>query len=77
MQMMHHLPLSGKELNYISDSLSNEDLLIKQCVAVAASSSNPTVQQICSTMLKAHQAHYQTLAQSLQHHQSLAPTQLQ
>lgn len=77
MNMPNHLPLSGKELNYIADSLANEDLLMKQCVAAAASSTNPALQQICATMVKAHQAHYQTLAQSLQQHQPMAPTQPQ
>lgn len=77
MHTMNHKPLSGKELDYISDCISNEDLLSKQCVAAAISSIDPAVQQICKNMLAEHQAHVQTLSQALTQHQSLAPTQPQ
>ncbi|WP_314585631.1 hypothetical protein [Paenibacillus terrigena] len=75
--MMHHQPLSGKELDYISDSISNEDLLVKQCAVAAHNSSNPAVQQLCTQMLREHHQHILMLTQSLQHHQSIAPYQMQ
>ncbi|MGM9988161.1 MAG: hypothetical protein ACI35O_13165 [Bacillaceae bacterium] len=66
-------PLTAKELEYIVDSMSNEDLLIKQCVVAAAQSSNPGVKQICQELLGQHKQHYQTLLSLLQQHTSIAP----
>lgn len=74
---MHMQAMTAKELEYIADSMSNEDLLIKQCAATAASSQNQIVQQTCIQMMKQHQQNYQTLMQALHQHQSLAPTQVQ
>lgn len=65
-------PLSGKELEYISDCISNEDLLIKQCV-VAAQSPNAAVKQICGQLISQHKQHYQGLVSLLQEHASIAP----
>ncbi|MBN3523071.1 hypothetical protein [Paenibacillus apiarius] len=70
-------PLTAKELEYIADSISNEDLLIKQCAATAASSANTTVQQALTHMVSTHQQHMNILVQTLQQHAQLAPTQPQ
>lgn len=70
-------PLSAKEVEYLVDSMSNEDLLIKQCAAAAATTHNPQVQHICIDLLNHHQQHYQTLLNQLNQHLSIAPTQPQ
>ncbi|GIP27990.1 hypothetical protein J23TS9_31200 [Paenibacillus sp. J23TS9] len=69
--------ITGKELEYIVDSISNEDLLIKQCAATAATSQNPTIQQACQQYIRSMDHHLEMLVQALQQHQSLAPNQPQ
>ncbi|KUP20974.1 hypothetical protein [Paenibacillus sp. DMB5] len=69
--------LSGKELEYIADSISNEDLLIKQLAATAGTTQNQTVQQICVQQIQSHTQHMNTLIQLMQQHQQYAPTQPQ
>lgn len=69
--------LSGKEVEYIVDSISNEDLLMKQLAATAGSTQNPTVSQICIQQIQSHSQHMNTLVQLLQQHQQYAPTQPQ
>jgi len=70
-------PITGKELEYIADSMSNEDLLIKQCTAAAAECSNPQIKQVLDHQAQVHTQHYQSLLSLLQQHQPLAPTQPQ
>ncbi|WP_424767259.1 hypothetical protein [Paenibacillus sp. sgz302251] len=70
-------PLTAKELEYIADSMSNEDLLIKQCTALAVTGTTPALQQLSMQMLQTHQQHYDSLMHALQHHQQIAPTQPQ
>ncbi|WCR27063.1 hypothetical protein L3476_28500 [Paenibacillus thiaminolyticus] len=70
-------PLSAKELEYIVDSISNEDLLIKQCAATAAGTNNAAIQQTLIQMVSAHQQHMNLLVQSLQQHAQIAPTHSQ
>ncbi|BBH24930.1 hypothetical protein Back11_62750 [Paenibacillus baekrokdamisoli] len=74
---MQMQPMTAKELEYIVDSISNEDLLIKQCAVTAVSANSAPLKQICGQMIQTHQQHMQTLLQSLQQHQQLAPTQPQ
>ncbi|QTH44337.1 hypothetical protein J4772_08070 [Cohnella sp. LGH] len=69
--------ITAKELEYIADSMSNEDLLIKQCAIGAATITNPQLRQACSHMVDVHTQHYNTLLSSLQQHQPLAPAQPQ
>ncbi|MNG23837.1 hypothetical protein D3C84_1084890 [compost metagenome] len=69
--------LTAKELEYIADSMSNEDLLIKQNALLASLATNPALRQAGTAELQTHQQHYQTLLQALQQHQHLAPTQPQ
>ncbi|SFE47141.1 hypothetical protein SAMN05216378_3233 [Paenibacillus catalpae] len=69
--------LTAKELEYIADSMSNEDLLIKQNALLASLATNPALRQAGMAELQTHQQHYQTLLQALQQHQHLAPTQPQ
>ncbi|BCG58362.1 hypothetical protein [Paenibacillus sp. URB8-2] len=77
MQSTQMQPLSGKELEYISDSISNEDLLIKQYAATAGTTQNQTVRQICEQQIQNHNHHMGILIQLLQQHQQYAPTQPQ
>ncbi|GGD49027.1 hypothetical protein [Paenibacillus nasutitermitis] len=70
-------PISSKEMEYIVDSISNEDLLMKQCAAVAFTAQNQGIKQVCSHMISTHHQHTQTLMNALQQHQQLAPTQPQ
>ncbi|MGF7046679.1 hypothetical protein J2T13_001177 [Paenibacillus sp. DS2015] len=76
MQSMQMQPLTSKELDYIMDSISNEDLLIKQCAATVASSQNPNIQQACRSYIESMEHHLDMLVQSLQQHQQVAPMQL-
>ena len=69
--------ITAKELEYIADSMSNEDLLIKQCAIGAATITNAQLRQACSHMVDVHTQHYNTLLSTLQQHQPLAPAQPQ
>ncbi|MFC4304975.1 hypothetical protein [Cohnella boryungensis] len=69
--------MTAKELEYIADSMSNEDLLIKQCAVAAATITNAQLQQACSHMVSVHTQHYSMLMNTLQQHQSIAPNQPQ
>ncbi|MGG0821820.1 hypothetical protein ABE099_03005 [Paenibacillus turicensis] len=71
---MQMQPLSGKELDYISDCLSNEDMLIKLCACASAISKEPAIKQAISQQINAHQQHMNTLLNTLTSHQQLAPT---
>lgn len=77
MQSNQMQALSGKELEYIVDSISNEDLLIKQLAATAGTTQNSTVQGICVQQIQSHTHHMDMLVQLLQQHQQYAPTQPQ
>ncbi|WEK56279.1 MAG: hypothetical protein P0Y55_03835 [Candidatus Cohnella colombiensis] len=70
-------PMTAKELEYIADSMSNEDLLIKQCTVASHTMTNPALQQLCSQVISVHQQHYSTLLNAIQQHQQVAPTQPQ
>ncbi|WP_187768163.1 hypothetical protein [Paenibacillus sp. PL91] len=70
-------PITAKELEYIADSMSNEDLLIKQCAAVIATGTTPGIINLCTQMLHTHQQHYDSLLHAISHHQQIAPTQPQ
>lgn len=70
-------PLTAKELEYIVDSMSNEDLLIKQCIAAVSQAVNPQAQQLCSQLVDRHMQHYVHLMQVLQQHAQAVPNTLQ
>ncbi|MFC4099549.1 hypothetical protein [Paenibacillus xanthanilyticus] len=70
-------PMSSKELEYIIDSISNEDLLLKQCAVAATSTSNQALVNIYQQAISQHQQHIETLIHTIQQHQQLAPTQPQ
>jgi hypothetical protein len=70
-------PLTGKELEYIADSMSNEDLLMKQCFAALSHTQNQAVRNLCTQLIGQHQQHYQMLLTALQQHQNIAPKQPQ
>ncbi|MFD0961379.1 hypothetical protein [Paenibacillus chungangensis] len=67
-------PMTAKELEYIVDSMSNEDLLMKQCAAVVSVSTHPAIRNCCSSMINMHQQHYDSMMHALTHHQGIAPT---
>lgn len=75
MQTKQMQPITGKELEYIADCLSNEDLLTKQCAATASSIQNPMLKQMFSQHIQMHKQHANMLIGALQQHQPLAPTQ--
>ncbi|WP_445489076.1 hypothetical protein [Niallia sp. 03133] len=66
-------PLTGKELEYMADCMSNEDLLIKQAIVALTHVQNPAVQQLFTQAAKQHQQHYQQLLTAVQQHASIAP----
>jgi|GEM_PF-394942 len=70
-------PMTAKELEYVADSMSNEDLLMKQCASVVAASMTPAIRNCCTQMINMHQQHYDSLMHAIQHHQQVAPTQPQ
>ncbi|WP_168122726.1 hypothetical protein [Paenibacillus sp. HB172176] len=70
-------PMTAKELEYIVDSMSNEDLLMKQCASLIAMSTHPEIKNCCNSMLQMHQQHYDSLMHAVTHHQQLAPMQPQ
>lgn len=55
-----------KELDYIADSLSNEELLLKQCAAIASITANPAVRNLCQAQVHTHEQHLHTLMNVLQ-----------
>jgi hypothetical protein len=67
-------PLTGKESLYISDSMTNEDLLMKQCACMATSAGNPGISQLASRMVMTHQQNYAMLLNCLYTHQTMAPS---
>jgi hypothetical protein len=68
-------PITAKELEYITDSMSNEDLLIKQTVVALSHTQNPAIQQLFQQFTPQHKQHYQQLLTTLQQHAPLAPKQ--
>lgn len=73
MQSQQMQALSGKELEYIADSISNEDLLIKQCAATAGTTQNEQVRQICIQHMQNHTQNLAALTQLISQHQQYAP----
>ncbi|TXK83507.1 hypothetical protein [Paenibacillus sp. N3.4] len=69
--------LTAKELAYITDSMTNEDLLMKQNATAASTSQHPVFQQLCLDHINLHHQHYHALKSALQQHVQLAPTQPQ
>ncbi|MFS0723308.1 hypothetical protein [Paenibacillus sp. 1P07SE] len=70
-------PITAKELEYLVDSMSNEDLLMKQCAVTAATASNQDLRHQCLQLQVMHQQHYDALLHALEQHQQMAPSQPQ
>lgn len=68
-------PLTAKELEYISDSISNEEMLLKLTSAVSVISQNAQNQSVIMNQIRTHENHINQLTQALTQHQPLAPTQ--
>ena len=66
-------PMSSKELEYVIDSISNEDLLLRQTAAVVTLSTHPALKSCCESMVKTHQDNYNILMKSIEQHQAVAP----
>ncbi|NWL88325.1 MULTISPECIES: hypothetical protein [unclassified Paenibacillus] len=75
MNNMQMKPLSGKELDYIADSLSNENMLIKLCATARSVSANAQISQVIDQHLQVHEQHTHQMIEMLKQHQSMAPTQ--
>lgn len=65
-------PLSMKELDYIADSISNEEMLSKLCAAAAAVSQNFEIEQAMLEHIRVHEHHLHLLTDSLRQHQMAA-----
>ena len=65
--------MTNKELDYVIDSMSNEDSLMKPSAAAAAISTHPEVKRCLEQMTNMHQTNCNTLLQALQQHQAVAP----
>jgi hypothetical protein len=63
---------TAKELEYIVDSMSNEELMLKQCAAVASITTNPGVRSLCQAQVQTHEQHLHTLMNVL--HQGMNST---
>lgn len=68
-------PLTAKELEYISDSISNEEMLLKLTAAASAVSRNAEIQNAIISQMRTHEQHIHQLIQAISQHQPLAPTQ--
>lgn len=66
-------PLSMKELDYIADSISNEEMLGKLCAAAAVVSQNFEIEQAMLEHIRVHEHHLHLLTDSLRQHQMMAP----
>ncbi|MNI45059.1 hypothetical protein D3C73_994650 [compost metagenome] len=72
MNYMQMQPLSSKELNYIADSIANEEALIKLCTAAASVCTNEQIGQEIQNHIQCHEDHMKKLVDCLQQHQPLA-----
>ena len=70
-------PLTSKEMSYLCDSMSNEDIITKQCVSVIQDTQNQTVKNELNQIVQKNQQHYNDLLSTLQNHVSIAPSQPQ
>lgn len=64
--------MTSKELNYLTDSMKNEDTLAKLCLHHAAASSNQELSSMFAHMAEKRLAHYGQLLAQLQGHTSAA-----
>lgn len=69
--------LTHKELGYMADSLTNESMLIKECLTMAEQTQDPTIRQLGTELADRHMQHYTHLISVLEQHQQMAPTQPQ
>ena len=69
--------ITSKELEYVIDCMSNEDLLMKQCTSIVNATTQQELKSLCQQMVQTHQDHYSRLLQCLEQHQQMAPAQPQ
>ena len=65
-------PLTNKELNYISDMLGAEELLLKTCVTAAKGAVQADVQQFLHHTITQHQRRYDELVHLIEQHEPMA-----
>ncbi|MCY0901841.1 MAG: hypothetical protein OWU32_06575 [Firmicutes bacterium] len=65
-------PLTNKELNYLNDMLSAEDLLIKTCAAALPQATQNDVHQFLHHVVGEHQRRYDDILHVVQQHESVA-----
>lgn len=53
--------LSEKELSYLEDQLSAEQLLIKKFKAISAEASDAEIKACCDQIANKHQQHFDTM----------------
>lgn len=70
-------PMTSKELEYLIDSISNEELLIKQCAAAAEVTTTQPLKQFYASMVQKQKQHIDALVNAIKQHQQLAPAQIQ
>ena len=58
--------ITGKELAYIEDQLSHEEMLVKKYQAASNQCSDQALKTKFTQVAKIHQQHYQTLLNHLQ-----------
>jgi len=68
--------LTCKELEYAIDSMSNEDLLLKQATLVVSQSTHPELTSCCQEIIQNHRNSYKTLLNAIEQHQTIAPQTL-
>lgn len=68
--------LTSKELEYAIDSMSNEDLLLKQATLVISQSTHPQLTQVCQQIIQNHKNSYATLLSAVEQHYQMAPNTL-
>lgn len=65
-------PLTTKELDYLNDMLSAEDLLTKTCAATLPQAKQGDVQQFLHHVVGEHQRRYDDLLRVIEQHESVA-----
>ena len=65
-------PLTTKELNYVCDMLSTEDLLARTCAVASSQSMQNDAQQFLHHVIGEHQRRHDELVQLLHQHETVA-----
>ncbi|QNO13707.1 spore coat protein [Alkalicella caledoniensis] len=69
--MNQNQQLSQKELNYVEDQLSAEQLTMTKLRFYAEQTNDPEIREECQNLANKHQQHYNTLLKHLRTNQNL------